>query len=240
MKRYVILIVVLFLFYFFNDFVYSNDIDLANKKLLELLNEPSDSNINKLKTILEQGASANAIDKDGRTVLMKAVFFGRKDSARLLISKGADVNARDKYGNTVLITSAINQFPPQLKVMKLLVENGAKINAKNSKGWTALMEAAKGQPPQMIKKLKEIGREDLANASSEMVKLLVEKGAKINLKDDNGFTALIMAVNNNHIETVRYLMEKGADINIADNYNRTAAFIASEKQYNEILELLEK
>src|ERR1044072_7833935 len=47
----------------------------------------------KLQTLLEQGASPNAVDKDGDTALMRAAAYSDVASLRLLLNKGADRNA---------------------------------------------------------------------------------------------------------------------------------------------------
>ena len=45
----------------------------------------------------------------------------------------------------------------------------------------------------------------------EIVKLLIDSGADINVKDKKGRTALRYAVKNGHLEVVKYLIDKGAD-----------------------------
>jgi ankyrin repeat protein len=44
----------------------------------------------------------------------------------------------------------------------------------------------------------------------DMVKMLLEAGAEVNAKADNGWTALILAKRNGHAEIVRLLIEAGA------------------------------
>jgi ankyrin repeat protein len=45
---------------------------------------------------------------------------------------------------------------------------------------------------------------------TELVKLLLDKGANINAKSDDGTTALILAVRNGKPEVEKLLREKGA------------------------------
>jgi len=56
----------------------------------------------KLQKMIEQGADVNAKDKDGRTPLMYAVMYNRKEFISILLENGADVNAFDRTGWTVL------------------------------------------------------------------------------------------------------------------------------------------
>ena len=75
-------------------------------------------------------------------------------------------------------------------MIDLLVQHGADVNA-NVGGGTALIVAA-------------------ANGQLEGVKVLIEKGAKLNLAAKNGATPLIAAATNGHREIVSLLEQHGA------------------------------
>jgi ankyrin repeat protein len=49
------------------------------------------------------------------------------------------------------------------------------------------------------------------NGCTEVVKALLDKGAKIDGQGDDGWTALICASLNGHLEVVKLLLEKGAN-----------------------------
>ena len=51
------------------------------------------------------------------------------------------------------------------------------------------------------------------DGDTESVKALINQGADINQKDDNGRTALMFAVLNRHYEAMKVLLEHGADVN---------------------------
>lgn len=61
----------------------------------------------------------------------------------------------------------------------------------------------------------------------QMVEQLIEQGADINAKADNGWTALHYAAKRGYVEVVKYLIEQGADINAKNNAGETPLYEAS-------------
>ncbi|OUM60459.1 hypothetical protein PIROE2DRAFT_26976, partial [Piromyces sp. E2] len=79
----------------------------------------------------------------------------------------------------------------------------------------------------------------------EMIKLLIEKGARINCIYSNIYTPLNIASKYNHLELVQFLLNNGAQINpnIAYKYkknykSKTPLIIASENGHYEIVKYL--
>ena len=96
--------------------------------------------------------------------LLQAVEGSDLDVAKKLCENGADVNYKDpKQGVTALLLAV---SLGDLDMAKILVEAKAKVNVADSKGNTPLMIAS-------------------ANDDTEMVTLLIDKGADVNAK--NGF-----------------------------------------------------
>ena len=59
-----------------------------------------------------------------------------------------------------------------------------------------------------------------------MVKLLVESGATVDMKDEDGMTALLTAVMCEHEDIVKLLVDHGADINAEDIDGETPLSLA--------------
>jgi ankyrin repeat protein len=76
------------------------------------------------------------------------------------------------------------------------------------------------------------------NKNADAVNALVEAGADIEAKDDNGETALMKASFWGNIEAVRALLAAGADRKAQDHDDRTAQQIAEEIGQMKIVELL--
>jgi Raf kinase inhibitor-like YbhB/YbcL family protein len=71
----------------------------------------------------------------------------------------------------------------------------------------------------------------------ETAALLLEKGAKIDAQDNDGWTPLIKASSAGQLEMVRLLLEKGADLNVTDKSMRTAWTYAAMANHTEIAAL---
>jgi len=67
----------------------------------------------------------------------------------------------------------------------------------------------------------------------EIVKFLIEAGAGVNVKDENGKSALMYACESNtEVEVVRVLIRKHADVNAKTNTGKTALMYACENNPN--------
>jgi ankyrin repeat protein len=144
--------------------------------------------------LIEVGADVNAKDKKyGLTALMWAVFKGRLDIVGYLLTltEAIDVNAGSKNGCTALMIAAwLPESKGQTIVERLLQQKELNVNQQNENGQTALMIAVQA-------------------GNFEVVKKLVEAGAKVDIKDKKGRTA-VMYVDNvkEHPEIVKYLKRR--------------------------------
>ena len=94
-----------------------------------------------LRTLLDQGADANARDPSGWTPLLETVFAGHVEAAKTLLERGADANAADDGGWTPLMEAAAKG---NKELVSLLIRYGADADARNRQGWTPLKAAPKG------------------------------------------------------------------------------------------------
>jgi ankyrin repeat protein len=172
----------------------------------------SNGNAVMMRDLLDAGANANAVLPEGETVLMTAARTGAADAVALLLDRGAEMNVQDKwYGESALMWAAAENHGDAVKV---LLAHGApadfrstlqKITNRNAGqsmlslgNWTPLMYAA---------------RENALDAGNALVK----GGAKMDLVDPDGATALEIAIINAHYEFAALLLDAGADPNIVDN-----------------------
>ncbi|WP_157150096.1 ankyrin repeat domain-containing protein [Brachyspira sp. SAP_772] len=72
----------------------------------------------------------------------------------------------------------------------------------------------------------------------DIAKALIDNGALVNLKANDGFNALMEAVRTGNIEIAKLLIEHDSDINIKNKDGKTMIIIACEKGNEEIFNLL--
>jgi ankyrin repeat protein len=150
------------------------------------------------RLLVARGASVEARNKRGDTALMTAVSSGQTRIANLLLEKGANIEDRDSDGNTPLILAAPSGFTTSTGMVstagtvKMLLDHHCDINARNKKGQTALMAAVS---------------EEGASEASQIVSLLLSRGADTSIQDINGNTALTLAKKNGYTRAARLLMK---------------------------------
>ena len=163
----------------------------------------------KVRLLLEHGSKVNAVSRaTGRTPLLIAA--GRPGAGRvvrLLLERGADPKARDKNGETVLIRAA---YSGEEGIFRLLLDRGVDVNAKARGGSSALLEAVA-----------------LRN-SPAILALLLEHGARVTDRDEEGFTPLTGAtLPYNDIRPFRVLLAKGADPRIRNVHGQDLLMAAA-------------
>jgi ankyrin repeat protein len=72
------------------------------------------------------------------------------------------------------------------------------------------------------------------------VKVLVSKGANVNVREQKKRTPLIFAATNGHTSIVEFLINKGAEVNARDSSGQTALIYAAKRSFNETAAVLLK
>jgi uncharacterized protein len=73
------------------------------------------------------------------------------------------------------------------------------------------------------------------------MKLLLEKGADVNLKNKMNMTALTMAVMSNKADAVKLLIENKADVNVVSTLNdQTPLMFALQNKNQAIIKMLKE
>jgi len=205
--------------------------------------------LQKVRSLIDKGASVNSRYEDDETPIMIAVMGDRDgEIVKLLLAKNADVNAKDNRSDTALINASSGG---RADIVNVLLDKGADINHQNRDGYSALIMAATS--PNRLQCLKALlGRgadvnardvegntallEAAANCAAEMVSALLKKGARADATNNNGETALLLAARpGKSLETVRLLLENGADVNGRSHDGDTPLIVASSMETVELL-----
>ena len=76
------------------------------------------------------------------------------------------------------------------------------------------------------------------NGYTDVCKILIVKGAKLNLQNRDGITALMLASQKGHTEVVELLLDNGAKLDLKSNSGETAFMIASRYNQTEVSKFL--
>jgi hypothetical protein len=151
------------------------------------------------------------------TPLHVAAAAGHSDVLLLLIEHGADVNGRGMYGGTPLHRASVKA---RLEAGQSLLNHGADINVQDDVDkYTVLVYA-------------------LGGGNAEFVRMLLERGAVIDVRGNLSTTALHWAAISGQIEVVRLLLEHGADAHVRDKDGQSPAEYGLRGGHHEIVELL--
>ena len=164
------------------------------------------------RRLLDAGAVVDAADIQGETALSEAAFAGEEALGVALLQKGARPNDPDRYGKAPICYAAARGAAG---LVGALLDAGVDIDARYGGDLTALMWAA-GHP--------DLTATERAVAT---VKLLLTRGAKLDLVDDRGRSALMIAAGLNRFETVRALLDAGASKGLRDKKGASAVDLAA-------------
>ncbi|CAG0911423.1 unnamed protein product, partial [Cyprideis torosa] len=152
--------------------------------------------------LIDNGAEVDARDEEGRTPLHLASRRDRRSLVQVLLSHGADPNIRDEDKQTPLHFATRRGHH---SIVDLLLAHGADVLATDIAGRTPLSEAKTEEVILvMIGLTEDLNRQDQQTWNTplhsccqrgyeEAAKRLIEKGARLDLKNKKGETALDIA-----------------------------------------------
>ncbi len=187
-----------------------------------------DAAIPDIQRELDAGADIDAQDGKGETPLYKVVAWNPYPDTvvEFLLDQGADPNiAERRFGWTPLHRTAERG---QLVSVAILLGRGADLHAKSGDGYTALHLAS---------------RSASSPEGLETVRLLLDRGAEIDIRNDFGETPLFGSVDSyvdGYPAATALLLERGADITARDNEESSTLHRAasSPKSLPAVVELL--
>ncbi|XP_051544817.1 protein phosphatase 1 regulatory subunit 12A-like isoform X7 [Myxocyprinus asiaticus] len=222
------------------------DINYANVDGLTALHQACiDDNVDMVTFLVEHGACINQPDNEGWIPLHAAASCGYIDIAEYLISQGANVSVVNSEGETPLdiaeegameelLQNEINRQGIDIEAARKEEErimlrdarqwlNSGQINdVRHTKsGGTALHVAA-------------------AKGYTEVLKLLIQAGYDVNIKDYDGWSPLHAAAHWGKEEACRILVENLCDMDVLNKVGQTAFDVADEDILGYLEELQKK
>uniref|UniRef100_A0A5F9C2B9 Ankyrin 3 n=1 Tax=Oryctolagus cuniculus TaxID=9986 RepID=A0A5F9C2B9_RABIT len=167
-------------------------------------------------TLLEYGADANAVTRQGIASVHLAAQEGHVDMVSLLLGRNANVNLSNKSGLTPLHLAAQED---RVNVAEVLVNQGAHVDAQTKMGYTPL----------------HVG---CHYGNIKIVNFLLQHSAKVNAKTKNGYTPLHQAAQQGHTHIINVLLQNNASPNELTVNGNTALAIARRLGYISVVDTL--
>uniref|UniRef100_A0A674PQY7 Protein phosphatase 1 regulatory subunit n=1 Tax=Takifugu rubripes TaxID=31033 RepID=A0A674PQY7_TAKRU len=222
------------------------DINYANVDGLTALHQACiDDNVDMVTFLVEHGASIDQPDNEGWLPLHAASSCGYLDIAAYLISQGANVGGVNSEGETPLDIA-------EEEAMEELLQNeinrqGVDIEAARKEEERVMLRDARqwlnsGQI-QDIRHAKSGGTSlhvAAAKGYVEVLKLLIQAGYDVNIKDYDGWTPLHAAAHWGKEEACRVLVENLCDMDLINKMGQTAFDVADEDVLGYLEELQKK
>jgi ankyrin repeat protein len=182
----------------------SNTENSSQDEIIKLVTK---NDLQGVKKALENNANVNSKDTDKRTLLLIATNNGDIEMAKLLVEYGADVNLQaDNMDSPFLYAGASGQ----VELVKLFLDHGARFDLFNRYNGTALIPACERgyvETVRLLANTKNFPRDHvnrlgwtalmeaivLGNGSKkyqEIVQILKDAGAKLDIPDFNGTSPL--------------------------------------------------
>ncbi len=222
-------------------------LELGFERCFELLQAGDDDG---LRRLLEHApAASEARGGNGVSLLMHALYRGRRDLADLIASKkkALDIFEAASLGRIERLQECIREECSR---------DASAINSPSTDGFTALHFACFFGQPEAARVLIESGAAVDAVAANPMqvmplhsaasarnleaARLLLEHGAPVNARQHGGWVPIHAAAQNGDRAMVELLLQHHADPKLANDEGKTPAMVAREKGHTEVAALLEQ
>jgi uncharacterized protein len=201
------------------------DITSPASKRTALYTAAISKNMDVGKYLIKRGAKIEIPDNVGYTPLIAASIQADPEMVQLLVESGASINVRPSSNIllTPLVIAAANIDPfkheDSVSIIKILLDNKADINFQAGNGRTALIAASQSSN---------------YSQAYEKAALLIDKGAKLDIVNNKGETALMLAISTGNNKLAKLLVDSGAKIDLKNGAGESAMNYAARYNNQEI------
>jgi hypothetical protein len=165
-----------------------------------------------VKLLIREGADVNS-----RKGYFLRFAKDNQEILKLLLDAGAVADLVSGRDGSTALQRAVDRCC--LSTIKLLIGRGANVNLNRGQGAGFALKSAALCPDQ--------------SKAIEVMRVLLDQGADINLRDEQG-TVLTAAISLRLTKIVRYLIDSGADLELQDSCQRTPLALATIERLDEI------
>lgn len=217
----------------------------------------SSHDIKMMEPFLQSGIDIDMRDKDGNTALSIAISEGNLKIVNILIDLEANLEIMDDSGQTALMHEFLKKSI-NFNMISLLLAKGANIGHRDYKGRNILQLCLERKffsslipllslkaPYRLDRKAQDFSGNTFLHIAvkakcPKTLSLLLEFGTEcLDIKNKNGLTPLMIAIEDNSLENVKLLLTKKNNIDIRDDLGQTpimkACIVGSFNILKEIL-----
>ena len=213
-----------------------------------------------VKLLLEKGADISIRSRKGYrkgyTALLIAAEKGNANIIEILLNAGADINERinfilkfkgksaveiaHKRGHEKLLELLILRGADLTNLKETIIENLIinKIKIGDMSSCLLIMNNYKVNYKYKDKDDNTFLHHAALVDNKELLKEFIKRGCNISLRNINGFTALVIALQKGYIDLVKLLIDKGANVNDKEGNGMTTLIIASKEAHVEVVKTL--
>ena len=189
-------------------------------------------------------------DSKGQTSGLCPAMWSDPAVCQVLIDAGADIETKDVEGHSPLHFACRSG---SLDIVKLLVRAGAGVRVMDYEGHTCLTIAASCGHTETVRYLVGLKEVEVDYADDEdgtalhlaadnnhadVVQVLIDAGADIEVKDDRGRSPLLWSCSSGSLAVAKLLVRAGAGFGVTDNYGDTCLTIAAYRGHTETVRYL--
>ncbi|XP_068660288.1 protein VAPYRIN-LIKE-like [Aristolochia californica] len=199
-----------------------------------LLHTAAAANDVDLLAVLANTGNINSADSTGRTAIHEASSRGHFEALEFCVHSGGDTNVADSGGWTPLHCAAAKG---QLAAVEFLLEAAPftkyAVTRDGKTPFSLAVEAAQDHLMDVLRLGDGLQRAaGLGDANG--IRSCLSKGAKVNGRDQNGWTPLHRAAFKGRLESVKLLISSGAQTEVVDDAGYTPLHCAIEVGQSEV------